>query len=57
MQSLSHLDEGRHSGSIVACHRAAYPEYPKNAYYNERFYEMQLPPFPKASFWPRRTAK
>ena len=35
---------------IVACHRAAYPEYPENAYYNERFYEMQLLAFPEGQF-------
>ena len=35
---------------IVACHRAAYPEYAENAYYNERFYEMQLAAFPEGQF-------
>jgi len=35
---------------IVACHRAAYPEYPENAYYTERFYEMQLAAFPEGQF-------
>ena len=35
---------------IVACHRSAYPEYPENAYYNERFYEMQLAAFPEGQF-------
>lgn len=32
---------------VVACHRAAYPEYPESAYYNERFYEMQYAAFPE----------
>ncbi len=35
---------------IVTCHRAAYPEYSENAYYNERFYEMQLAAFPEGQF-------
>jgi predicted amidohydrolase/ribosomal protein S18 acetylase RimI-like enzyme len=35
---------------IVECHRAAYPEYPKNAYYTERFYEMQYAAFPEGQF-------
>jgi hypothetical protein len=35
---------------IVACHRAAYPEYPKNAYYTERFYEMQFAAFPEGQY-------
>lgn len=32
---------------VIACHRATYPEYPEDAYYNERFYEMQLAAFPE----------
>jgi predicted amidohydrolase/GNAT superfamily N-acetyltransferase len=36
--------------NVVACHRAAYPEYPKNAYYNERFYEMQYAAFPEGQY-------
>ena len=35
---------------IVTCHRVAYPEYSENAYYNERFYEMQLAAFPEGQF-------
>jgi predicted amidohydrolase/GNAT superfamily N-acetyltransferase len=35
---------------IIACHRAAYPEYPEGAYYTERFYEMQLAAFPEGQF-------
>ena len=38
------------SRGIVACHRAAYPEYPESAYYNERFYEMQFAAFPEGQF-------
>ena len=43
--------------NVVACHRAAYPEYPKNAYYNERFYEMQYAAFPEGQYLPKRTVK
>ena len=35
---------------IVECHRAAYPEYPKNAYYTERYYEMQFAAFPEGQY-------
>ena len=35
---------------IVACHRAAYPEYAESAYYTERFYEMQFAAFPEGQF-------
>ncbi len=35
---------------IVECHRAAYPEYPENAYYTERFYDMQFAAFPEGQF-------
>lgn len=35
---------------IVACHRAAYPEYPEYAYYTVRFYEMQFAAFPEGQF-------
>jgi predicted amidohydrolase/GNAT superfamily N-acetyltransferase len=35
---------------VVACHRAAYPEYAENAYYTERFYEMQFAAFPEGQF-------
>jgi len=35
---------------IVVCHRAAYPEYPKNAYYSERFYEMQFAAFSEGQY-------
>lgn len=36
--------------AVVACHRAAYPEYPESAYYTERFYEMQFAAFPEGQF-------
>jgi predicted amidohydrolase/GNAT superfamily N-acetyltransferase len=32
---------------IIACHRAAYPDYDEEMYYTERFYEMQLAAFPE----------
>ncbi|MCL4858038.1 MAG: bifunctional GNAT family N-acetyltransferase/carbon-nitrogen hydrolase family protein [Caldilineaceae bacterium] len=32
---------------IIACHRAAYPDYEEEMYYTERFYEMQLATFPE----------
>jgi predicted amidohydrolase/GNAT superfamily N-acetyltransferase len=32
---------------VIACHRAAYPEYDENAFYTERYYEMQLAAFPE----------
>ena len=35
---------------IVVCHRAAYSEYPKNAYYTERFYEMQFAAFSEGQY-------
>jgi predicted amidohydrolase/GNAT superfamily N-acetyltransferase len=35
---------------VIAAHRAAYPEYSEEAYYNERFYEMQLAAFPEGQF-------
>ena len=35
---------------VVACHRAAYPEYNEETYYNERFYEMQFAAFPEGQF-------
>jgi regulatory protein len=43
------LDSGGYPG-IVVCHRAAYPEYPKNAYYTERFYEMQFAAFSEGQY-------
>lgn len=36
--------------AIVACHRAAYPDYEEGNYYTERFYEMQLAAFPEGQF-------
>ena len=33
--------------AVIACHRAAYPEYDESAYYTERFYELQLSAFPE----------
>ncbi len=36
--------------AVVACHRAAYPEYPEDAYYTERFYELQFSAFPEGQF-------
>lgn len=35
---------------IIACHRAAYPDYEEDMYYTERFYEMQLAAFPEGQF-------
>ena len=35
---------------VVACHRAAYPEYAESAYYTVRFYEMQYLAFPEGQF-------
>ena len=32
---------------IIRCHRAAYPEYPEEAFYDQRFYEMQYEAFPE----------
>ncbi len=32
---------------LIACHRAAYPEYPESAFYTSRFYEMQYAAFPE----------
>ncbi|MGL4651365.1 MAG: GNAT family N-acetyltransferase, partial [Caldilineaceae bacterium] len=32
---------------VIACHRAAYPEYDETAFYTERYYEMQLAAFPE----------
>ncbi|MFN8440967.1 MAG: bifunctional GNAT family N-acetyltransferase/carbon-nitrogen hydrolase family protein [Caldilineaceae bacterium] len=33
--------------AVIRCHRAAYPEYPEDAFYDERFYEMQYEAFPE----------
>lgn len=33
--------------AVIECHRAAYPEYPEEAYYTQRFYEMQFAAFPE----------
>jgi predicted amidohydrolase/ribosomal protein S18 acetylase RimI-like enzyme len=33
--------------AVIDCHRAAYPEYDENAYYTERYYELQLNAFPE----------
>ncbi len=33
--------------NVIACHRASYPEYDENAFYTERYYEMQLAAFPE----------
>lgn len=35
---------------IIACHRAAYPDYEENMYYTERYYEMQLAAFQEGQF-------
>ncbi len=35
---------------VIACHRAAYPEYEEEAYYTARFYEMQFAAFPEGQF-------
>jgi predicted amidohydrolase/GNAT superfamily N-acetyltransferase len=35
---------------IIACHRAAYPDYEEEMYYTERFYEMQFAAFPEGQF-------
>ena len=35
---------------VISCHRAAYPEYEENAYYTERFYEMQFAAFQEGQF-------
>lgn len=32
---------------VIRCHRAAYPEYPEDAFYDNRFYEMQYEAFPE----------
>lgn len=32
---------------VIRCHRAAYPEYPEEAFYDQRFYEMQYEAFPE----------
>jgi predicted amidohydrolase/GNAT superfamily N-acetyltransferase len=33
--------------AIVACHRAAYPDFPKESLYDERIYNMQFSAFPE----------
>jgi predicted amidohydrolase/ribosomal protein S18 acetylase RimI-like enzyme len=33
--------------AVIAAHRAAYPEYDEQAYYTERYYELQLDAFPE----------
>lgn len=33
--------------SVIDCHRAAYPEYDEDAYYTERYYELQFDAFPE----------
>ena len=33
--------------AVIACHRASYPEYDENAYYTERYYELQWSAFPE----------
>jgi predicted amidohydrolase/ribosomal protein S18 acetylase RimI-like enzyme len=33
--------------AIIRCHRAAYPDYPEDAYYTERYYQMQFDTFPE----------
>lgn len=33
--------------AVIECHRAAYPEYDENAYYTERYYELQWSAFPE----------
>ena len=35
---------------IVACHSAAYPDYPSRLHYDERLYESQLAAFPEGQF-------
>lgn len=36
--------------AVIACHRAAYPEYDESAFYTERFYELQYNAFPEGQF-------
>jgi predicted amidohydrolase/ribosomal protein S18 acetylase RimI-like enzyme len=33
--------------AVIECHRAAYPEYDEDAYYTERYYELQWSAFPE----------
>ena len=33
--------------AVIDCHRAAYPEYDEDAYYTERYYELQFDAFPE----------
>lgn len=33
--------------AVIECHRQTYPEYDENAYYTERYYELQLSTFPE----------
>jgi GNAT superfamily N-acetyltransferase len=42
-----HTWQAKDIPAIIACHRAAYPDYDENMYYTERFYEMQLAAFPE----------
>lgn len=36
--------------AIVACHKAAYPDYSPDLQYNERIYKLQLASFPEGQF-------
>lgn len=36
--------------SIVRCHKAAYPDYPKDDHYDKRVYQMQYSAFPEGQF-------
>ena len=36
--------------AIVACHQAAYPDYPNHAHYGERRHALQLAAFPEGQF-------